>query len=99
MPGLSAIFLMFINDCVLLMNRVKFLVGFAVTYIAFNWYSVQVKGMEPSYHFMTYEGIESWAIIVTIVGSGVLFYIALAKFDQWLKNKPVNVQTGHAKKC
>merc|ERR1711907_815689 len=89
MPGASAVVLMTINDCVLLMNRIRVIIGGCFIYVGFNWYSVMVVGREPSYHFMTYDSAESWATVTGICSSAVAFYYGICKFDQKLKNRQI----------
>lgn len=88
-PGLSALLLMTINDTILLMNRIKVIFAICVFYVSFNWYSVQVKGHSPTYHFMAYDGWQSWATIIGICTGAVIFYYCLTKFDQKLKKREV----------
>merc|ERR1711998_156995 len=89
MPGTSALVLMTINDCVLLMNRIRVIIALSFIYVFFNWYSVMVIGKEPCYHFMTYDSIESWATVIGICSAAVAFYYAVCKFDQKLKNRRI----------
>ena len=52
-PGISALYLMFTTDCVLIKRHSFFLVVFGVAYCIFNWYSCLQRG-RPIYWFLNW---------------------------------------------
>ena len=84
-PAVSAIILMRISDTILLMNRLVFISGMCILYLAFNWYSLKFSGQPPSYSFLTYDTVESWTTIGIIYVGTVGFYYVLVRYDQSLK--------------
>ena len=86
-PAVSAYVLMRISDTILVMNRLVFIGGMGLLYLAFNWYSLKFSGQPPSYSFLTYDTVESWATIGIIYVGTLGFYYNLVRYDQSLKTR------------
>ena len=82
-PGISAVYLMYITDCVLIKRHAIFLFVFGTIYSVFNCYSCHKKG-KPLYWFLDWinEPLKAAAIAMLVVTVFVSLFLFTVKLDE-----------------